>query len=152
MLVVQDIYNQSKPPPKQPSQGHQEVQNATEIEKQAESQTWTKQMWLLWRVGQVPHLQNQDGHKRWLHGLWLHRPMPVLYWMEDEMTLTPGFRIIQTKNSIDLAVHWLENINQLGVLDQWLSYFLESVESEIGVDGLEEIQELLTQRYDAGGW
>ena len=68
------------------------------------------------------------------------------------MTLTPGFRIIQTKNSIDLAVHWLENINRMKILDQWLAYFLESVESEIGVEGLEEIQELLNQRFEAGGW
>jgi len=57
----------------------------------------------------------------------------------------------QAMQGIDTA---LENITELPPKEyvQWISYLLEAIEEEFGVDMLREVSQIISRRLEWGGW
>lgn len=67
------------------------------------------------------------------------------------MTIKQSERAL-IKQSIDTAVSDLDAMYEIGHLDRWIAYLLESIEQDIGIEVLGKVQCILERRLGAGRW
>jgi uncharacterized protein YjgD (DUF1641 family) len=73
--------------------------------------------------------------------------------MEDDMNEYQIESLLaRVMNSIDSTVSLLKQMDNNDILDQWTSYLLESIDTEIGEDALKTIYTQLDERFNEGNW
>lgn len=58
----------------------------------------------------------------------------------------------KARAALEMASSHLVGASQHGQFDQWMSYFLETLEADIDANALSEVRRLIDERLERGGW